>query len=149
MPLQVCTLTSFKTAITNCHFDPGYVIGLGYTEFLFFSVVAPKVDDIDEHGKLNILKGSLKSYIDIDSTGEKGVFVVPTTLAPKKIVFSGTGNLENDYDDVRSYAEAAEAGIKKALKIGSKAPLLFFNVAKFPHADLVTILGALKALYVR
>lgn len=111
-------------------------------------VVAPKVDDIDEHGKLNILKGSLKSYIDIDSTGEKGVFVVPTTLAPKKIVFSGTGNLENDYDDVRSYAEAAEAGIKKALKIGSKAPLLFFNVAKFPHADLVTILGALKALYV-
>ena len=115
----------------------------------YFSVVAPKVDDIDEHGKLNILKGSLKSYIDIDSTGEKGVFVVPTTLAPKKIVFSGTGNLENDYDDVRSYAEAAEAGIKKALKIGSKAPLLFFNVAKFPHADLVTILGALKALYVR
>ena len=31
---------------------------------------------------------------------------------------------------------------------GSKAPLLFFNVARYPEAGLVSVLGALKALYV-
>ena len=36
----------------------------------------------------------------------------------------------------------------KALATGSKAPLLVFNVTKLPQAEIVTILGALEALYV-
>jgi leucyl aminopeptidase len=51
-------------------------------------------------------------------------------------------------DFTYSYADAAEAGIKKALATGAKAPLLFFNVARFAQAGLVAVLGAMKALYV-
>ncbi len=47
-----------------------------------------------------------------------------------------------------SFAQAAEAGVKKALGIGSKAPMLFFNVKRFAQAGLVAVLGAMKALYV-
>jgi len=107
-------------------------------------VVGAKIDDIPEE----TIKGPLKAYVNIDPSGEKGVFVVPTNLVPKKIVFSGTGALDNDYDDVRSYANAACAGIKKAIETGSKAPLLYVKEKKFDKAGLVSILGALKALYV-
>lgn len=66
----------------------------------FFStsiLVGAKIDDIPEE----TIKEPLKAYVNIDPSGEKGVFVVPTNLVPKKIVFSGTGALDNDYDDVR------------------------------------------------
>ena len=49
---------------------------------------------------------------------------------------------------IHSYDNAAHAGIKKALKSGSKAPLLYVEETRFPNARLVAILGALKALYV-
>ena len=49
---------------------------------------------------------------------------------------------------IHSYENAAHAGIKKALKSGSKAPLLYVKDSRFPNAQLVAILGALKALYV-
>ena len=94
------------------------------------------------------LKQSLDSYLSIDKTGSSGVFVIPTSLSAGKIIFSGTGKLENDFDDVRSFANAAKAGLKKALKAGSKAPLLYVHETKFPEAGLVGLLGALEVLYV-
>ena len=48
----------------------------------------------------------------------------------------------------RNFAVAAKAGVKKALDTGSKSPLLFFNAVKYPHADIVAILGAMEAIYV-
>ena len=48
----------------------------------------------------------------------------------------------------RNFAVAAKAGVKKALDSGSKSPLLFFNAVKYPHADIVAILGAMEAIYV-
>ena len=47
------------------------------------------------------MKENLKAHVAIDASGEKEVFIVPTSLAPKRIVFSGTGALDKDYDDVR------------------------------------------------
>ena len=66
---------------------------------LTYILVAPNVDDIplpEEN-----LKENLKAHVAIDASGEKEVFIVPTSLAPKRIVFSGTGALDKDYDDVR------------------------------------------------
>ena len=94
------------------------------------------------------LKKSLESYISIDKSGSSGVFVIPTSLSAGKIIFSGTGKLENDFDDVRSFAKAAKAGLSKALETGSKAPLLYVHETKFPEAGLVGLLGALEGLYV-
>ena len=56
-------------------------------------------------------------------------------------IFSGTGKLDNDYDDVRSFAKAAKAGLAKALETGSKSPLLFVHEAKFPESGIVALLG--------
>ena len=47
-----------------------------------------------------------------------------------------------------SYAKAAKEGIKKALATGSKVPMLFFHMKRFQHAGMVSVLGALEALYV-
>ena len=48
----------------------------------------------------------------------------------------------------RNFGEAAKAGINKAIGTGSRSPLLVFNESKFPQAGIVTLLGALEALYV-
>ena len=47
------------------------------------------------------LKTPLQAFLDVDKDSEKGVFVVPSTLTCKRIVFSGTGPLDSDFDDVR------------------------------------------------
>ncbi|XP_054258712.1 putative aminopeptidase W07G4.4 [Macrosteles quadrilineatus] len=67
-----------------------------------------------------------------------------------RLVYAPVGPL-TDYHDVRSYGEAAKKAIEKALKANIKAPLLILHPnsnPKFPHAELVTLLGALEALYV-
>ena len=74
--------------------------------------------------------------------------MVPCDLPAKKLIFSGTGSLENDWDDIRSFAHASKSGMKKAIASGSKKPLLIVNANKYLHADMVAILGALEALYV-
>jgi len=107
-------------------------------------VVSPDVKSIS----LDRVKDPLTTYLSIDKSGENGVFMVPCDLPAKKIIFSGTGTLLNEWDDVRNFAVAAKAGVKKALDSGSKSPLLFFNAVKYPHADIVAILGAMEAIYV-
>ncbi len=44
----------------------------------------------------------LQPFVEVDKDAEKGVFVAPCPSLPaKKIIFSGTGPLDKDYDDVR------------------------------------------------
>ena len=63
-------------------------------------------------------------------------------------VFSPTGSLDRDIDDVRRFADAARSGIEKALSAGSKAPLLVRVPDQcFPYASLVSVFGASQALY--
>ncbi|XP_068709461.1 putative aminopeptidase W07G4.4 isoform X1 [Montipora foliosa] len=65
------------------------------------------------------------------------------------VIHSPTGPVNRDYDDVRRYSEAAAKGIKRALKAGSKSPLLVTIPGKtFPNAWSVSLLGALHELYV-
>ena len=114
------------------------------SDFDAIVVVAPSIKSIPFEKVAN----PLKAYIEVDKSGESGIFVVPSNLPSKKIVFSGTGSLDNDYDDVSHYTKAAKNGIKKALATGSKSPLLLFNATRFPEAGTVALLGALEALYV-
>lgn len=65
-----------------------------------------------------------------------------------RLIYSPVGDL-GDYDDVRSYLKAAEKGIERAIKAGSKSPIIVLpENSKFQYAPLVTLLGALKMLYV-
>ena len=65
-----------------------------------------------------------------------------------RLVLSPLGPL-TPYDDVRSVAEAARAGLARALAAGATAPALALQPhARWPRADLVALLAALEALYV-
>jgi len=101
-------------------------------------------------GPLSILKDQLEKQAKIDGCLNADVSVVYIEELPgKRLIYSPTGPLNRDYDDVRRFSDAAEKGIKRCLQAGSKAPLLVRAPDKtFENADLVTILGALQALYV-
>ena len=47
------------------------------------------------------MRPALKAVVDVDAKAESGVFLAPTTLPSKRVVFSSTGPLDRDYDDVR------------------------------------------------
>lgn len=65
-----------------------------------------------------------------------------------RLIFSPVSSL-TDYDDVRSFSEAANKGIERAIKAGVTKPLLLLpSGEKFQNAELVALLGALEALYV-
>jgi hypothetical protein len=59
-------------------------------------VVASSVNDIPH----DVLKTPLKSILDVDAAAGQGVFVAAGNEV-KRIIFSGTGPLDKDYDDVR------------------------------------------------
>lgn len=115
-----------------------------------FDAVLVVTDTIDKlTGNLECLKQPLEDYGKIDGLN-KDVVVIRTDAVPsKRLLFSPTGPLNRDYDDVRRFYDAAEKGIKRALKAGSKKPLLVRPVdASFPNAGHCTTLGTLQGLYV-
>ncbi|KAK3706766.1 hypothetical protein QZH41_004505 [Actinostola sp. cb2023] len=64
-------------------------------------------------------------------------------------VHAPTGPVNRDYDDVRRYSDAAVEGIKRAIKAGSKSPLLVVpSPNTFHNAWAATVLGVLHGLYV-
>ncbi|KAI9556250.1 hypothetical protein GHT06_018824 [Daphnia sinensis] len=88
----------------------------------------------------------------VDAAFEEEGGIVATSHPSGRTVYAPLGALNKDFSDVRSYGEAAEKGIKRALSAGIKRPLLsLLPVAKNPmykHGNLVSVLGALQALYV-
>lgn len=88
----------------------------------------------------------------IDAAFEEEGGLVATPFSTGRVVYAPTGSLVKDYSDVRSFAEAAEKGIKRALSAGVKRPLLSLfpvpNNPIFRYGNLVSALGALQALYV-
>ncbi|XP_053679398.1 putative aminopeptidase W07G4.4 [Anopheles nili] len=101
---------------------------------------APKfvVHKIDELSKFDAAVTSVVSCFGCQ-TGKEAV----------RVVYSPVGEL-NDFDDVRRYAEAAAQALRRALSAGSKQPVLVLpgRTARFKHAPLVALLGALHELYV-
>jgi len=88
----------------------------------------------------------------VDVRFGQGVHLLVTELAPgRRLVFSGTGALSGDTTDVRSVAEAAGRGVKRARDAGARRPVVLFaglpGGADFEHALEVGALGALGALW--
>lgn len=96
---------------------------------------------------------AIKELIDCDASDDVRVNVVKEG-EPKFVVWSPTGPLNRDYDDVRRYKDAADKGIKRALKAGKKKPLLVVDSTDGPRSQdyqdavLVALLGAFEAIYV-
>ncbi len=60
-------------------------------------VVGPNIKDI----AIELLRNPLQAVADVDKSAEDGLFVVAGHGGVKRIIFSGTGPLHRDYDDVR------------------------------------------------
>lgn len=116
----------------------------GYDGVVYISSVHPEQDKSAPEAIRDALLKALK--VDGALFSEGGVLEV--NLPAGRMVYSPTEAL-TDFHDVRSYGEAAGKGLKRALKAKFKSPLLIVNSnSVFPNCDLVTILGALEALYI-
>ncbi|XP_051897192.1 putative aminopeptidase W07G4.4 [Pristis pectinata] len=121
------------------------------TNLLKFDGVVLVTNTIDKlSGDLKCLKTPLDQYKSLDASLEQEVVLVHAPDLPgARVIFSPTGPLNRDYDDVRRFSDAATSGIKRALKAGMVKPILVCPPeGLFKDASLVTVLGALHALYV-
>jgi len=121
---------------------------LDSTDYDAVVVVAPNSKCLPD-----VLKADLAGLFAVDAGAEKkGCSLVPVSLPAKRLVYSATGPLDRDYDDLRRFSEAGAAGMKRALAAGAKAPLLLVQGA-LPGGDpkearTAGLLGALSATYV-
>ncbi|XP_054154214.1 putative aminopeptidase W07G4.4 isoform X2 [Oppia nitens] len=107
-----------------------------------------------------LLTGSLAKYVEplngqklIDNAFEKEGGIVQLSTNPvRRLVYSPVGSVNRDYDDVRRFSEAAYKGIKRAIKAGSKNPLVILPISdglqSYSLFEAATVLGAYYALYV-
>lgn len=95
------------------------------------------------------LFGIISRQRKFDAAVEKEVTVIPLPDLPAgRVVYSPTGPLDQDYDDVRSFKDAAGKGTKRLIQAGIKRPLVvLLDYPKFEKTQLVTLLGVLEALY--
>jgi len=112
-------------------------------------LVAPNTDSVP-----GLLKSALDPILAVDgATKGKGCTLVPVSLPAKRLIFSNTGPVDRDYDDLRRFSEAGAAGVKRAIAAGARAPLLVHQGALKHNGDakqasLCTLLGGLAATYV-
>lgn len=104
-------------------------------------------------GLMQKYAGPLTAYREVDAKANEDAFVLclPETFSKRRLVYSPTGPLSRCYDDVRSVADAACKGIKRALSAGSTHPLLVLPTGmekQFQRCHLAALLGAFHALYV-
>ena len=85
------------------------------------SLVLVSPDSSHDNGQVS---SALSALQKVDKAALDCVSVVPVSLPCKRLVFSPTGPLNRDYDDVRRFADAATAGVKRALSAGSSNPLV-------------------------
>jgi len=100
---------------------------------------------------LESVSAALAPVLLVDAAAASKGCVTPVSLPCKRLVFAPTGPLDRDYDDLRRFADAAEAGMKRARAAGSVRPMLSIHgslVGKSAsEASLTGLLGALAAIY--
>lgn len=86
----------------------------------------------------------------LDKNFEKEVTVLPVdNIAGGRLIHASTGKIDPDYDDVRIFKDTAYKAIKRALSAGVTKPIIVVEKYEpFKNCELVTLLGALEALYV-
>jgi leucyl aminopeptidase len=102
-------------------------------------------------GKLSMVQVVVDAYRKVDrSADQPGAKLVPAANLPYgKLVYSPTGPINRDYDDVRRFEDAGKAAAKCAIKSGSAKLLVAIAPCEtYENAQLVSLLGVLDALYV-
>lgn len=95
----------------------------------------------------SVIDNAISAALKCDSSLTSEIAIIPIGLPASRLVYSPLGSID-DYDDVRIFKNSAYAGVKRALKAGIRRPLLVLpDHPLFENAALVTLLGALQALY--
>ncbi|KAI5622090.1 hypothetical protein C0J50_18474 [Silurus asotus] len=120
-----------------------------YKDINYDGVLLVAQNFVDLPSELDGLKAPLQAYSAVDSSLTENVVVLKVEDLPgERLVFAPTGPLNRDYDDVRRFSDAAESGIKRAMKAGMKRPLLVCPPhSAYKQNTLAAVLGALQALY--
>ncbi|MFT7625539.1 MAG: leucyl aminopeptidase, partial [Myxococcota bacterium] len=89
---------------------------------------------------------------EVDRTFGRRTSLLITEAAPGgRLIHAPVGPLQQDWDDVRRFGEAAAAGIRRARDAGSTLPLLVIqnegSRPGFERAEETALLGALGALW--
>lgn len=101
---------------------------------------------------LDLLQEPLRALAKVDARFASAVSLVAhERLAGGRLVIAPTGPLERDHDDVRAFAEAASAGVRRARDAGARSILLLVQAPRdqrtFANAAPVAALGALSGLW--
>lgn len=95
----------------------------------------------------SLIDSAISAALKCDPSLKSEIAVIPIGLPASRLVYSPLGTID-DYDDVRVFKNSAYVGVKRALKAGIRRPLLVLpDHPLFEKATLVTLLGALEALY--
>ena len=92
-------------------------------------------------------KDEVDSYNKLDRSTD--VKIIACSGVPgSRIIYSPTGGVDGDFDDVRNFQDAAIKGTKRALLAGCKMPLIILPSSEtYKYATEVSLLGVLHALY--
>lgn len=97
------------------------------------------------------LQVEINSAAAIDSRIGKEALLLLSAKAPgQRLVLAPTGPLDRDYDDVRSFYDAAKQGILQAKAAGARSPALYViapDADAYQYAAEVAYLGACQALW--
>ncbi|XP_018493704.1 putative aminopeptidase W07G4.4 [Galendromus occidentalis] len=101
-------------------------------------------------GKAEAFAASLEAAKKNDKSFDEQRTVI--TVNDTRVVYSPTGPINRDQDDIRAFSSAAISGVKRALSAGAKKPLVALPKAFEPftdfNVDAAVVLGALEAIYV-
>lgn len=113
-------------------------------------VVSHSVKALSSYPVLQAISPIIEDYSNVNKSFDKGtVSLIQTDKVPsKRLIYSSTGPVNTDFDDVSRYITAAQKAVKSALSYGSVNPLLIIvPYERFPQAELVGAVGALHSAY--
>ncbi|CAJ0941123.1 unnamed protein product, partial [Mesorhabditis belari] len=114
-------------------------------------IVSNCVNTASQYQPLKTIGQTLIDYASLNKSVHSTASLIPVSkseVPSGRLIFSGTGPLERDYDDVRRFSQAATRAMKLALSAGLRSPLLVtVPNAAHPHAEFVSALGALMPSY--
>jgi len=101
-------------------------------------------------GKAACYLNKITAAKSVDAAFEKQVSLI--AVDGVKVIYSPTGPLDRDQDDIRSFSDAAIKGIKRAISAGGQRLLIVLPKVFTPfnsfNVDSSVVLGALEAVYV-
>lgn len=118
MALPLCIAVSdFASAITDSRFDA----------LILICVDQPHIPD-------DQLQQLIRQTAVIDQRVGKETVLLHTSLVPgKRLIMAPVGLLHRDYDDVRSFADAAKQAVTLAKNAGARHPLVWVQQTNHPQ----------------